>query len=46
MAKVTLERASMAVLPFLIAEIFILLLIAFVPDITMAIPKMTGLVVN
>tara|TARA_Y100000590_G_scaffold430421_1_gene544010 strand:- start:1794 stop:2123 length:330 start_codon:yes stop_codon:yes gene_type:complete len=46
MARITLEKASLAVLPFLAAEISILLLIAFVPDITMAIPKMTGLALN
>ena len=43
MARITLERVSVAVLPFLLAEIAILLLIAFVPEITMAIPKMAGL---
>lgn len=38
-AKETLDRTAWAVLPFLLAEIVILLLIAFVPDITMYIPR-------
>ncbi len=42
-AKVSLERVSYAVLPFLAAELVILLLIVFVEPITMAIPRALGL---
>ncbi len=43
-AKVSLESVSLAVLPFLLAELAVLALIAFVPDVTLAIPRMSGLV--
>lgn len=42
-ARTTLERVSVAVLPFLAAEIVVLLLITFVPDVTMWIPRRLGL---
>jgi tripartite ATP-independent transporter DctM subunit len=42
-AKVSLERASLATLPFLLAELVVLLLIAFVQPVTMAIPRALGL---
>ncbi len=42
-ARTTLERTSLAVLPFLAAEILVLLMVAFWPDITMAIPRAVGL---
>jgi len=42
-ARVSLERVSLAVLPFLMAELVILLLIVFVQPITMAIPRALGL---
>ena len=42
-AKISLERVSVAVIPFLVAELVVLLLIVFVPAITMAIPRALGL---
>ena len=39
-ARETLDRTALAVLPFLLAEIVILLLIAFVPDVTMHVPRL------
>jgi tripartite ATP-independent transporter DctM subunit len=42
-ARTTLERVSLAVLPFLAAEISVLLLITFVPGVTMWIPRAVGL---
>ena len=42
-ARTTLERVSVAVLPFLAAEIVVLLLITFVPGVTTWIPGMLGL---
>jgi tripartite ATP-independent transporter DctM subunit len=42
-AKVSLERVSLAVLPFLFAEIVILIAIVFIEPITMAIPRALGL---
>lgn len=43
-AKVSLESVSFAVIPFLLAELAVLALIAFVPDVTLAIPRLSGLV--
>lgn len=43
-AGVTLERTALAVIPFLLAELAVLLLVVFVPDVTLAIPRMVGLV--
>lgn len=43
-AKTSLESVSLAVIPFLLAELLVLALIAFVPDVTLAIPRMSGLV--
>jgi tripartite ATP-independent transporter DctM subunit len=42
-AKVSLERVSLAIIPFLFAELVVLLLIVFVPAITMTIPRALGL---
>ena len=42
-ARTTLERVSVAVLPFLAVEIIVLLLITFVPDLTLWIPHKLGL---
>jgi len=42
-AKESLEKVSLAVIPFLVAELVVLLLIVFVPSITMAIPRALGL---
>jgi TRAP-type C4-dicarboxylate transport system permease large subunit len=42
-AKVSLERVTLAIIPFLFAELSILLLIVFVPAITMTIPRALGL---
>ena len=41
-ARVSIERTAVAVIPFLLAEIVVLLLIAFVPEITVAIPRALG----
>lgn len=41
-AKTSLERVSLAVIPFLLVEIAVLLLIAFVPSITLYIPSLLG----
>ena len=38
-AGVSIERTAISVIPFLIAEIVVLLLIAFIPEITVAIPR-------
>lgn len=43
-AKVSLERLSIAVLPFLIVEIICLLAVALVPDLTLALPRLAGYV--
>ena len=43
-AGVTLERTALAVIPFLLAELAVLLLVVFVPDVTLAIPRMVGLI--
>ena len=43
-ARVSLERLSWAVLPFLLVELGILFLIAFVPEITLFVPRLGGLV--
>ncbi len=43
-AGVTLERTALAVLPFLAAEIAVLLLVVFVPDVTLAIPRAVNLI--
>jgi tripartite ATP-independent transporter DctM subunit len=42
-ARVTLERVSIAVLPFLAAELVVLLLIVFVEPVTMTVPRAIGL---
>ena len=42
-ARVSLERTALAVLPFLAAELVVLLLIVFVKPVTMAIPHALGL---
>ena len=43
-AKVSIERLSLAVIPFLAAELAVLLLIVFVPDVTLALPRAFGLI--
>lgn len=43
-ARASLERVSWAVLPFVGAIFVVLLLIAFVPELTLAVPRMGGLV--
>jgi tripartite ATP-independent transporter DctM subunit len=43
-AKVSIERVSIAVIPFLLAELAVLAMIAFIPAVTLAIPRMSGLV--
>jgi tripartite ATP-independent transporter DctM subunit len=41
-ARITVDRLSIAVLPFLAVEIVVLLLIAFVPEITLFLPRLLG----
>ena len=43
-ARVPLEKTAVAVIPFLLAELAVLALIVFVPDVTLAIPRLSGLV--
>lgn len=43
-AKTSIERTSIAVLPFLVAELLVLTLIAFVPFITLGIPRLAGII--
>ncbi len=43
-ARVSLEQVSLAVIPFLLIEIAVLAMIVFVPDLTLAIPRMTGII--
>ena len=43
-AKTSIERTSIAVLPFLVAELLVLTLIAFVPFITLGIPRFVGII--
>ena len=43
-AKASLESTSLAVIPFLIAELFVLLLIAFIPAITLTVPRLAGFI--
>jgi C4-dicarboxylate transporter DctM subunit len=43
-AGITIERLSVAVIPFLLVELAILLLIAFVPEISLFIPRLAGFV--
>ncbi|MGQ0664526.1 MAG: TRAP transporter large permease [Pseudomonadota bacterium] len=43
-ARVSLERVSLAVVPFLIVELGVLMLVALVPDLTLALPRVAGLV--
>ena len=42
MAGVTIERLSIAVLPFLAAELAVLVVIAFVPEFSLFIPRLVG----
>lgn len=39
-AKVEFEKAAIAVIPFLVAEFLVLLLIVFVPEVTLWIPRL------
>ncbi len=43
-ARVTLERVSLAVLPFLALEMIVLVLIGVFPEITLALPRLAGFV--
>ncbi len=43
-ARVSVERTTVAVLPFLAAELAVLLLVVFVPAVTLAIPRLAGFV--
>jgi C4-dicarboxylate transporter DctM subunit len=41
-ARVSLERLSLAVLPFLVVEIVCLVVVALVPDVSLALPRLAG----
>lgn len=43
-AKTSIERTSVAVLPFLLAELLVLALIVFVPFVTLGIPRLAGVI--
>ncbi len=43
-AKVSLEKVSFAVVPFLLIELAVLAMIAFIPAITLTIPRLTGII--
>jgi TRAP-type transport system large permease protein len=43
-AKVSLERVSLAVLPFIALEMIVLVLIGVFPSITLTLPRMAGFV--
>jgi TRAP-type C4-dicarboxylate transport system permease large subunit len=43
-AKVSLERLSWAVVPYLALELIILYLVGTVPEITLTLPRLAGLV--
>ena len=43
-ARTTLGRTTVAVLPFLAAEFLVLLLIAYVPAVTLTIPRWVGFI--
>ncbi|MBW2147664.1 MAG: TRAP transporter large permease [Deltaproteobacteria bacterium] len=40
--RISLEKLSRAILPFIVVEFITLFIIAFIPDISMAIPKLLG----
>jgi len=41
-SNISLERISKAVIPFLIAEIIVLLIVTYCPPVTLWLPKITG----
>lgn len=41
-AKISLERISRAILPFVLVQVATLLLITYVPSISMLLPKLFG----
>jgi TRAP-type C4-dicarboxylate transport system permease large subunit len=43
-AKLSLARVSLSILPFLLSEIFALLMVTYVPFFTLHFPKMFGFV--
>ncbi len=43
-AKTSMEAISVAVLPFLLVETLVLAVIAFVPEISLAVPRLIGLI--
>lgn len=43
-ARARIDQVSWAVIPFLIIEVVVLLLIAFIPEITLALPRLGGFV--
>jgi tripartite ATP-independent transporter DctM subunit len=43
-AKTSIEKTAIAVIPFLIAELIVLALIAFVPAVTLYLPRLAGIV--
>ena len=43
-AKTSIEKTAIAVIPFLISELIVLALIAFVPAVTLYLPRLAGIV--
>ena len=43
-AKTSIEKTAIAVIPLLIAELIVLALIAFVPAVTLYLPRLAGIV--
>ena len=43
-AKVSLERVAIAVLPFLVLEMLVLFAIGFIPELTLTLPRAVGLI--
>lgn len=43
-AKTSIEKTAIAVIPFLLAELIVLVLIAFVPAVTLYLPRLAGIV--
>ncbi len=41
-AKISVEKVTVAILPFLVVEIVVLLLISYIPALTLMAPKLAG----
>jgi TRAP-type C4-dicarboxylate transport system permease large subunit len=42
--KVSLSKAAKAILPFILSIMVVILLVSFIPQLTLAIPKVAGLI--